>query len=215
MGGRACAVGWCIVSASVRAEADPLLTPAGNDTRDHLAERRDLDARKARIIDLFEAGLIDHEDRARRVTADHERIAKLDRRGLTFATARCESRTFGIGARQRALLPCRSSGCGDRTEGQFARKPGREPAEDRRGLTMLGIDARRPAGDRTRPKSRPGHAAGRRRLIPVPRSWRAPTRAEGVPARFRTARHPSDRRDTPVTWQTRRAQRVGLSPTAC
>ena len=65
------------------------------------------------------------------------------------------------------------------------------------------------------PKPRPSHTVGGGRLSPVPRSWHAPTRAEGVPARFRTARHPSDLRDTPVTWQTRRAQRVGLSPAAC
>lgn len=75
-------VGEAAVLPLVKAEAARLLPPEAVtvDAPDLEAEREELLARRARIVDLFEAGHLDRDDRERRLAAVRDALALLDRR---------------------------------------------------------------------------------------------------------------------------------------
>lgn len=70
---------------AVRAEAGRLRTPDRVEASEQDGDKRaELDARRARILDLFEAGHIDRADRERRLAAVSEAVAALDDRAVVI-----------------------------------------------------------------------------------------------------------------------------------
>jgi hypothetical protein len=68
-----------LILPAIRAEVDRLRTPESVETAaSDDARRADLEARRARIIDLFEAGHIDRADRERRLAVIHDALVNLD-----------------------------------------------------------------------------------------------------------------------------------------
>jgi len=75
-----------LILPAIRAEVDRLAAPSEVETESaDQSQRGDLEARRARIIDLFEAGHIDRIDRERRLSAVHDALARLDDRAAVVA----------------------------------------------------------------------------------------------------------------------------------
>jgi DNA invertase Pin-like site-specific DNA recombinase len=75
-----------LILAAIKAEVAHLRTPAEVETTEGDAEKRgELEARRLRVVDMFEAGIIDRTDRDRRIGAVTEAMAKLDDRRVTLA----------------------------------------------------------------------------------------------------------------------------------
>lgn len=71
-----------LILDAIRAEADRLVTPEQVETADDSGERAKLEARRARILDMFEAGHVDREERERRLARVTEAAAALDDRRM-------------------------------------------------------------------------------------------------------------------------------------
>lgn len=70
---------------AIRAEADRLRAPGRVEAgREDTTARAELEARRARIVDLFEAGHIDRADRERRLEAVSDGLARLDDRAVVI-----------------------------------------------------------------------------------------------------------------------------------
>jgi hypothetical protein len=67
-----------LILPSVQAEAARLATPEQVAGSEHVKARSDLEARKLRILDMYEAGLIDRGERERRLQAVNADLARLD-----------------------------------------------------------------------------------------------------------------------------------------
>jgi hypothetical protein len=75
-----------LILAAIRAEADRLVTPDQVESvQDDAGKRAELEARRLRIIDLYESGLIDRADRARRLAAVTDALERLDSRRIIEA----------------------------------------------------------------------------------------------------------------------------------
>jgi DNA invertase Pin-like site-specific DNA recombinase len=75
-----------LILPAIQAEADRLRTPEQIETmQDDGGQRSDLEARRLRIIDLYESGLVDRNERERRLVAVHEKLANLDERRIIQA----------------------------------------------------------------------------------------------------------------------------------
>ncbi|CAN5705457.1 hypothetical protein BH23CHL7_BH23CHL7_20810 [soil metagenome] len=67
-----------LILPAIRAEADRLVTPEQLVSEGDTAQRADLEQRKARVLDMFEAGHVDRDERERRLAAINEQVARLD-----------------------------------------------------------------------------------------------------------------------------------------
>lgn len=74
-----------LILPAIRAEADRLRTPEQIEGSERTTERADLEARKLRILDMFEAGHIDRGERERRMAAVGESLRTLDNRRMIEA----------------------------------------------------------------------------------------------------------------------------------
>lgn len=75
-----------LILPAIRAEADRLRAPSEVETEAaDKAQRAELEQRRARVLDLFEAGHIDRADRERRLAAVHEALGKLADRQVIMA----------------------------------------------------------------------------------------------------------------------------------
>lgn len=80
-----------LILPAIREEAERLLTPEQIESaQDDSGQRVELEARKARILDLFEAGHIDRADREKRLSAVHDKLAGLDTRRVIQAIPRID-----------------------------------------------------------------------------------------------------------------------------
>lgn len=69
-----------LILPAVRAEAERLTLPDRVERAADNAQRDKLDARRARVLDMYESGLIERADRDRRLTAIAEDMQRLDAR---------------------------------------------------------------------------------------------------------------------------------------
>lgn len=68
-----------LILPAIRAEAEHLTTPEAVETlSDPAGERAELEARRARVLDMYESGLIDKADRERRLQAVIAALERLD-----------------------------------------------------------------------------------------------------------------------------------------
>lgn len=75
-----------LIMPAIRAEADRLITPEQIEApSDDTGQRAELESRRARILDLYEAGHIEREDRERRLEAVSEQMSRLDARRVILA----------------------------------------------------------------------------------------------------------------------------------
>jgi hypothetical protein len=75
-----------LILDDVRAEADRLMAPDDVElSGDDAGQRNELEARRLRIVDLFEAGHIDRAERERRLAALQEQLERLDARRVVAA----------------------------------------------------------------------------------------------------------------------------------
>jgi len=75
-----------LILPAIRAEVDRLRTPDAVETiAGGEAERAELEARRERIIDLFEAGHIDRADRERRLAVVAQDLSRIDARDVVLA----------------------------------------------------------------------------------------------------------------------------------
>jgi DNA invertase Pin-like site-specific DNA recombinase len=80
-----------LILPAIRAEAERVRTPEAIESDvDDAGKRFELDARRLRILDLFEAGHIDRADRERRLAAVNEKLANLDRRRIVQVVPRID-----------------------------------------------------------------------------------------------------------------------------
>jgi len=80
-----------LILPAIRAEADRLVTPEMIEAGDTEAEQRaELEHRKARVLDMFEAGHIDRDERERRLTGIYQSLEKLDARRVVNAIPRID-----------------------------------------------------------------------------------------------------------------------------
>lgn len=79
-----------LILPAIRDEAAHLLTPDQVEGGERTAERADLEARKLRVLDLYEAGHIDRGERERRLLAVNERLVLLDNRRALLDVPRIE-----------------------------------------------------------------------------------------------------------------------------
>lgn len=80
-----------LILPAIRAEADRLLTPEAVEREaDDVGQRAALEARRLRIIDLYESGLVDRGERERRLAKVHEQLANLDSRRIVQAVPRID-----------------------------------------------------------------------------------------------------------------------------
>lgn len=80
-----------LILPAIREEADHLLTPEAVEmAADDAGQRADLEARRLRIVDMFEAGIIDKADRERRLSAVTEALQALDDRRIVQAVPRID-----------------------------------------------------------------------------------------------------------------------------
>lgn len=72
-----------LILPAIRDEAARLMTPEEIEVgRDDAGQRADLEARRERILDLYEAGHVDRAERERRMAAVNEQIGALDTRSI-------------------------------------------------------------------------------------------------------------------------------------
>jgi DNA invertase Pin-like site-specific DNA recombinase len=75
-----------LILPAIRAEVDRLRTPDQVEAATGAeAARAELEGRRARIIDLFEAGHVDRQDRERRLAAVNDELAQIDARQVVLA----------------------------------------------------------------------------------------------------------------------------------
>jgi DNA invertase Pin-like site-specific DNA recombinase len=79
-----------LILPAIRAEADMLRTPEAVVGAVDRGTRSELEARRLRIIDLYESGIIDKADRERRLTTVVDRMARLDAQATVRAVPRLD-----------------------------------------------------------------------------------------------------------------------------
>jgi DNA invertase Pin-like site-specific DNA recombinase len=79
-----------LIIDKVREEAGRLLTPKQVSGAEDSDERTRLEARKVRILDLYEAGHIDREERERRLELVHQALEAIDTRRMVQAVPRID-----------------------------------------------------------------------------------------------------------------------------
>jgi len=76
---------------AIRAEVDRLMLPRRVEaTATDDAKRGELEARRARILDMFEAGHIDRDERERRLSAVYADVERLDAKRVILAVPRLD-----------------------------------------------------------------------------------------------------------------------------
>ena len=80
-----------LILPAIRGEAQHLRSPEAIESEeDDGGQRSALEARRLRVVDLFEAGHIDRADRERRLAAVDEKVANLDRRRIVLVVPRID-----------------------------------------------------------------------------------------------------------------------------
>jgi DNA invertase Pin-like site-specific DNA recombinase len=80
-----------LILPAIRKEADRLRTPEQLEAmQDDAGQRAELEARKVRILDMYESGRVDRAERERRLTAVDEKLVQLDTRRIVQAIPRIE-----------------------------------------------------------------------------------------------------------------------------
>jgi DNA invertase Pin-like site-specific DNA recombinase len=74
-----------LILSAIRDEAEHLMTPEQVTGTEETAERSALEARRVRILDLYESGHIDRGERERRLTKVHEALLAIDTRRMVQA----------------------------------------------------------------------------------------------------------------------------------